>query len=203
MSGNQKKKKRKTSNFNSALPQSRKPQKLLIVDGYNVLRSGSRYQNIVAPSPDYADDFYNQAREMLINDVASFAGRDYRATVVFDAADNKFSTGAQQTIGGVRVVFSPAGCSADEIIEKLAHEARKNNMEVLVVSSDASVQETVFAGYVTRMSANEFSYNMNSYIDSKDNSAGVYRNSTSTKTTLADRISADQRDLLVKMRDNG
>ena len=158
-----------------ATSHSKRPRRLLIVDGYNVLRSGARYQNIMAPSPDYMDDYYNRAREMLINDVASFAGSEYRATVVFDAADNEFSTGAQETIGGVRVVFSPAGRSADEIIEKLAHDARSHDIEVLVVSSDASIQETVFAGRVTRMSANDFSYNMNSYSADSENVACVMR----------------------------
>ena len=47
-------------------------RKLLIVDGYNVLRSGSRYRHLrdAGPNPDYADDAFNRAREALVNDVA-------------------------------------------------------------------------------------------------------------------------------------
>ena len=89
------------------MPKQRK--KLLLVDGYNVLRSGSRYQRIAGP--DYTDDTFNTAREALINDVVNYAGRDWRAVIVFDGAKNRFSTGEAETVGGVRIVFSPAGQS--------------------------------------------------------------------------------------------
>ena len=86
---------------------ARKRNKLLIVDGYNVLRSGERYKTS-AFGPDYTDDAFNTARERLINDVVNFAGRDWRAIIVFDGAKNEFSTGETQTIGSVRIMFSPA-----------------------------------------------------------------------------------------------
>lgn len=64
-------------------------KRLLIVDGYNVLRSGSRYRWQPRADEDYTDDFFNTARERLINDVANYAGRDMGAIIVFDAADNE------------------------------------------------------------------------------------------------------------------
>ena len=134
---------------------SKQRKKLLIVDGYNVLRSGSRYQRIAGP--DYTDDAFNAAREALVNDVVNFAGRDWRAIIVFDGAKNQFSTGEAQSVGGVRIVFSPAGQSADKVIEKLAHDARERQVETLVVTSDATIQDTVFGFGVDRMSANGFS----------------------------------------------
>ena len=118
-------------------------KKILLVDGYNVLRSGSRYQEAFA-HPDYTDDAFNTARERLINDVINFAGREYKAVIVFDGGDNQFSTGEVETIGGVRIMFSPAGTSADKVIEKLAHDARVRNVETMVVTSDATIQDTVF-----------------------------------------------------------
>ena len=66
-------------------------KRLLIVDGYNVLRSGSRYRWQPRADEDYTDDFFNTARERLINDVANYAGRDMGAIIVFDAADNELS----------------------------------------------------------------------------------------------------------------
>ena len=89
------------------MPKQRK--KLLLVDGYNVLRSGSRYQRIAGP--DYTDDTFNTAREALITDVVNYAGRDWRAVIVFDGAKNRFSTGEAETVGGVRIVFSPTRSS--------------------------------------------------------------------------------------------
>lgn len=134
---------------------ARQRKKLLIVDGYNVLRSGSRYRQIAGP--DYTDDAFNRARETLINDVVNYAGREWRAIIVFDGGRNQFSTGEAETIGGVRIMFSPSGSSADKVIEKLAHDARERLVETLVVTSDATIQDTVFGGGVDRMSADGFS----------------------------------------------
>ena len=106
---------------------ARKRNKLLIVDGYNVLRSGERYKTTPF-GPDYTDDVFNTARERLINDVVNFAGRDWRAIIVFDGAKNEFSTGEVQVFGGVQIMFSPSGQSADKVIEKLAHDARERNV---------------------------------------------------------------------------
>ena len=117
-------------------------KKLLIVDGYNVLRSGSRYRN--APDEDYTDD---------------------KAVIVFDGAKNAFSDGEAETVGGVRIVFSPAGQSADKVIEKLAHDARERQVETLVVTSDATIQDTTFGFGVDRMSADGFSREVGMYYE--------------------------------------
>ena len=106
-------------------------KKLLIVDGYNVLRSGSRYRWQPRADEDYTDDFFNAARDRLINDVVNYAGRDMGAIIVFDAADNELSQGSRTKIGGVQVIFSPAGQSADKVIEKLAYDAGKRGVETM------------------------------------------------------------------------
>ena len=172
-------------------------KKLLLVDGYNVLRSGKRYQDVFA-HPDYTDDVFNTARERLINDVINFAGRDYRAIIVFDGADNEFSTGEVETIGGVRIMFSPAGTSADKVIEKLAHDARVRNVETMVVTSDATIQDTVFGFGIDRMSANGFSREVGMYYEDVrlDETPKV-----ALKRTLGDRIAPDVLEKLKAMRD--
>lgn len=171
-------------------------KKLLIVDGYNVLRSGNRYKEITAP--DYTDDTFNVARETLINDVVNFAGRDWSAIIVFDGAKNEFSTGDVETIGGVRIMFSPAGQSADKVIEKLAHDARANQVETLVVTSDATIQDTVFGGGVDRMSANDFSWEIHALHAERLTDAAP---AVVQKNTLADRLSPDARARLEALRD--
>ena len=176
---------------------ARKRNKLLIVDGYNVLRSGERYKTL-AFGPDYTDDAFNTARERLINDVVNFAGRDWRAIIVFDGAKNEFSTGETQTIGGVRIMFSPAGTSADKVIEKLAHDARVRNVETMVVTSDATIQDTVFGFGIDRMSANGFSREVGMYYED------VHLDETpkvALKRTLGDRIKPDVLEKLKAMRD--
>ena len=174
----------------------RQREKLLIVDGYNVLRSGSRYRAYT--EPDYTDDAFNAAREALINDVISYSGRDWRAVIVFDAGDNEFSDGQPQTIGGVRIVFSPAGQSADKVIEKLARDARQRQVEVMVVTSDATIQDTVFGFGVDRMSAEGFSREMRMHFEEAhaDKQPEVAR-----KNTVAERIDADTLAKLESLRD--
>ena len=178
------------------MPKDRK--RILIVDGFNVLRSGSRYKNVSLNMPDYDHDWFNRAREMLVNDVVHFAGREYRATVVFDGGGNVESTGEAQKVGGVRVVFSPAGSSADKVIEKLAFEGRENGFEVMVVTSDATIQDTVFGLGVDRMSAEGFSLEVDRYYDEVrlDEAPKV-----SHKRTVADRIDADALAKLKALRD--
>ena len=173
-------------------------RKMLLVDGYNVIRSGARYRDAFV-HPDYTDDAFNTARERLINDVVNFAGREYKAVIVFDGGDNAYSTGEVQTVGGVRIMFSPAGQSADKVIEKLAHDARVRNVETLVVTSDATIQDTVFGGGIDRMSADGFSHEVGEYYDEarRDESSKVAH-----KRTLADRISPDALAKLKAMRDS-
>ena len=170
---------------------------MLLVDGYNVIRSGARYRDAFV-HPDYTDDAFNTARERLLNDVVNFAGREYKAVIVFDGGDNAYSTGEVQTVGGVRIMFSPAGQSADKVIEKLAHDARVRNVETLVVTSDATIQDTVFGGGIDRMSADGFSHEVGEYYDEarRDESPKVAH-----KRTLADRISPDALAKLKAMRD--
>lgn len=176
---------------------ARQRRKLLIVDGYNVLRSGSRYRTIAGP--DYTDDAFNRARETLINDVVNYAGREWRAIIVFDGGKNKFSTGEGETIGGVRIMFSPAGSSADKVIEKLAHDARERMVETLVVTSDATIQDTVFGFGVDRMSANGFSHEMGIYYEDArlDDTPKIAQ-----KNTVAGRIDAETLAKLVALRDS-
>ena len=179
---------------------ARQRKKLLIVDGYNVLRSGSRYAHLrdAGPNPDYADDSFNRAREALINDVVAYAGRDFDAVVVFDGAGNQFSDGSCERIGGVRVMFSASGSSADKVIEKISRQARDRGFETMVVSSDATIQNTVFGLGVDRMSANGFSHavDVNDQEYQLDLSPKV-----AIKNTLGERLSEDVRAKLIAIRD--
>lgn len=176
-----------------------KREKVLIVDGFNVLRSGSRYKNVSLDMPDYEHDWLNRAREMLIDDVVHFAGRDWDATIVFDGGGNVESIGEQQTIGGVKVMFSPAGTSADSVIEKLAHQARDHGREVFVVTSDATVQDTVFGSGVDRMSAEGFSIELDRY---RHDAALDETIQVAQKRTVAGRIDPETLEKLKALRDS-
>lgn len=159
-------------------------RRVLIVDGYNVIRNNARYAALGADYEGGAG--WNKAREALINDAAYFAQGDYeRCTVVFDGAGNPSSSGEVTKEAGIQVVFSASGTSADSVIEKLAHDARAKGLEVVVVSSDFTIQSTVFGGGVTRMSSATFG--LGSERAEEDWREDAVRPSN-VKNTLAERI---------------
>lgn len=177
---------------------AKKRNKLLIVDGYNAIRSGSRYHNIQLP--DFTDDYFNVARQRLLNDVIDYAGRGMEAIIVYDAADRKGDASKTETVGGVRIMFSAMGQTADNLIEKLAHDARERGVETMVVTSDATIQDTVFGGGVDRMSAEGFCQELGSMADDrKEADAAV----ASHRNTVADRIPPNVLAKLKRLRDEG
>ena len=160
---------------------------ILIIDGYNVIRNNNRYAGL---GLDYESGRgWNKAREALINDAAHFAQDSYeRCVVVFDGGGNPESSGQPAIEAGIEVIFSPTGVSADAVIERLAHDAREQGLEAVVVSSDFAIQSTVYGGGVTRMSAAAFAS------DSETLEQDWKRNSKTTphpKNTVADRIAPD------------
>ncbi len=171
-------------------------KKLLIVDGYNAIRSGSRYQKIVLP--DFTDDYYNVCRERLLNDVIDFAGRRMEAIIVYDAAERLGQVSQTEVVGGVTIMFSPKGQSADHVIEKLAHDARERGVETLVVTSDATIQDTVFGAGIGRMSAEGFCQELSSLEDVRRDKETVH---TTRKNTIAERIDAATLEQLRRLRD--
>lgn len=163
----------------------------MLVDGYNVIRAGHRYEHLSQRTPDHSQDAFNAAREALLSDVANFAGREYAATVVFDGAGNPGSEGMRQSFGAIEYLFSPHGVTADTVIEELATKAAKEGKEVLVVSSDANLQWTVFGRRSVRMSAAGFSEEIEALHKSLEELSAAGASSPSAakvKTTLGERI---------------
>lgn len=165
-----------------------KISKIMLVDGYNVIRSGFLYQHLAEQTPDHSQDAFNAAREALLSDVAGFAGRDCKATVVFDGAGNPGSTGERQVFGPLEYLFSPRGVTADTVIEGLANKAAKEGLEVLVVSSDANLQWTIFGHKSVRMSAAGFCEEIQALRHSLDTSDLSDTGASTIKNTLGERI---------------
>jgi len=124
-------------------------RKVLLVDGYNVIR-------LTPPYRELADADLDSARVALISDVAAFACGEWDATIVFDGGNNKLSTGEPHNTSGITVVFSRFGTEADAVVESLARAARERGEHVEVVTSDAQTQWAVFGRGVARRSSSEF-----------------------------------------------
>lgn len=134
------------------------PRELLVVDGYNVIYKSERYLGRMDETAE--GDPFEQARELLIADVAAYAKRRYRPVIVFDAAGNVSPERPDLSKAGVRLVFSRAGESADEVIERLVTEARLAPRAVTVVTSDNTIRATVGGIPVTRVSSDVLVANM-------------------------------------------
>lgn len=165
---------------------------VLLVDGYNVIGASPIYSHLREVDMD-------AARAALISDVAAFAQRTWRATVVFDGAGNPASEGRPDRVAGIDVVFSPAGVEADAVIESLARAAREREDTVLVVTSDAATQWTVMGGGVERMSSAAFSEELGAARESWEAS----NPSGPRKATLGERIDPAVADRLSRWAREG
>ncbi len=108
----------------------------LIVDGYNVLRSNGRTASL------RGSDFQAE-RERFIENLGRYRGqRRDKVTVVFDGfnADTDFPAVKRQ--GGVEVIYSRRGQTADEVIKQMV-EQDPNPRDIMVVSSDREISDFV------------------------------------------------------------
>lgn len=104
------------------------PAAHLIVDGYNVSKTG------------YPELTLAQQRDRLVRSLAALAARtSAEVTVVFDGAAVAVPAGPTR---GVRVLFSPPGVIADDVIRDLA-AAEPAGRVLVVVSSDREVADRV------------------------------------------------------------
>ena len=93
------------------------------------------------------------ARERLIDELGAFqAYTGERMIVVFDGYKRTDNPGSVSGRGMFQVIYTATGETADERIEKLAHELR-NSCELIVASSDGLVQNSVFSQGAQRISA--------------------------------------------------
>jgi predicted RNA-binding protein with PIN domain len=165
--------------------------KQLIIDGYNLMFQAEPYLSLARAHE------WDQARDALISDVASFALPQFQATVVFDGARNFEETREETQQLGVKILFSPIDTTADAVIERLVRRARKKGESVEVVSSDALVQWSTLGEGVIRRSAAEFAENLNFGYSEWER----HRDEPVKRSTLESRITPAAAELLHRIRD--
>ena len=183
---------------------------LLVVDGYNVIGATPRYTSLIdehagagaladvaSLSRDpYGHDPFESARMTLMSDVATYAQGRYDAVVVFDAAGNLSQTRPEFAPGGVRMVFSAAGESADTVIERHVVRAREQGREVLLVTSDNAIRATVGGIPVTTISSQLLAHDL----QTTNEEVAVERDDRShMRMTVEDRLSPESKDKLWKL----
>lgn len=110
----------------------------LIVDGYNVVHAWTSLKRLVDTASLEA------AREKLVERLAvlgMITGEN--VTVVFDAHHSTAASNSEDTVDGVRVVFTRRGRSADHAIERIAYEASNVGDIITVATSDRFQRDLV------------------------------------------------------------
>ncbi len=106
----------------------------ILVDGYNVIKRDVSFQTLSSKS-------LANARQLLINQLASrYRHTPHQVIVVFDG-----DTMSEQTTQDrrVRIIYSRAGETADNVIARLAASSRAAGREVELYSDDSEVRQAV------------------------------------------------------------
>ena len=120
-----------------------------MIDGYNVVNNWREFKAVREESLEHA-------REMLITAAAEYAAfKGQEAIIVFDALEVQ-SLSREEIRGGVRIIFSSEGETADSWIERRAYELAKEGNKVFVVTSDYAEQIAILGVGAYRISAREF-----------------------------------------------
>jgi len=130
----------------------------LIVDGYNVIYAWAELAEI-------AKESLSAARERLIDVLSNYAGfRGCDLVLVFDGYRVPGNAGEKSESGGIRIVYTKEGESADAYIEKLTREIGRSE-HVRVATSDGLIQLTCLRTGVMRMSSRELEYEVRTALE--------------------------------------
>lgn len=132
-----------------AVPYAKAAEKLLIIDGYNLIFGWDKLKSL-------ADTDLGLARERLCDRLRSYAAfRDCEPIVVFDGYKVSGNEGEKEQSGKLRLVYTKENETADMYIEKLANDIGKN-LSVRVVTNDSLIRLSALRSGVLRMSVTEF-----------------------------------------------
>ena len=110
----------------------------LIVDGYNVIHAWPSLKRLLSTAS------LEDARDELVRRVAVLGMiTGDSVTVVFDAHHSMSLANSEETVEGVRVIFTRKGHSADHAIERLAYEASNAGEVITVATSDRFQRDLV------------------------------------------------------------
>ena len=127
-----------------------KPEKeYLLVDGYNIIFAWDELRNL-------AQGDVKAARDSLMDRLSNYAGFTKKNVIcVFDAYKVPGGTEQIYRYHNIDVIFTREAETADQYIEKAAHELTKQ-YQVTVATSDAIEQIIIYGAGAVRLSARNF-----------------------------------------------
>ena len=180
-----------------------KRQRIVVIDGYNVLRNSERYAHFVGAAPNFEDwtsEVWNAAREALLNDVLKTLDKNSQAIIVYDAAKRQGASVElpSQKMKNVQVIFTDPGESADARIQKLVYASRQKGLEVQVVTSDLGIQDATMNKGVVRTSSREFVNNVAENVNAETGTSA----SKPMRTKIEDAVDPETAAKLRHLRDS-
>jgi predicted RNA-binding protein with PIN domain len=156
----------------------------LILDGYNLIGALDRYR-------EPAGYGFENAREQLVNDALKASGWTGRSIfVVFDAHGSPDPENTRSLAGGaVRVVYSGARESADDVIERLAGRLEG---DLTVYTADFALQRTALARGARRATPGEFDDLLDELPELTSRPSTPYRSKISDHLTTDARMSLER-----------
>jgi predicted RNA-binding protein with PIN domain len=104
----------------------------ILIDGYNLIRQSGAFRRFDRLSLE-------AGRNALMQSLAAYKKQTgHRVTVVFDAREGGFLTEERDRYGGISVLYSRKGETADDLIKRMI-EGRKE--EFVVVTSDRAIAD--------------------------------------------------------------
>jgi uncharacterized protein len=104
----------------------------ILIDGYNLIRQSSAFRRFDRLSLE-------MGRNALVQSLVAYKKQTgHKVTVVFDAWEGGFLTEERDRHGGINLLYSRKGETADDLIKRMI-EARKE--EIAVVTSDRAIAD--------------------------------------------------------------
>ena len=169
-------------------------EKLLIVDGYNVLGAWPELSK-GRPLADARDELIRR-----LHDYAGYSGQ--KIILVFDAWQSERLARTEEQLGSLSVVFTQKGEMADHYIERLCDEHSKRvdmgRLELRVATSDGVEQTIVMGRGAVRLSSRELIREISQH----RNEGAAYAKPAfkSARSTILERVPEDVRRQLEKLR---
>jgi predicted RNA-binding protein with PIN domain len=108
----------------------------ILVDGYSLLHN---WPELAAGAPRHSE----LARDALVDLLTAYQDAcGTPVTIFFDGNRGRYAKPKNQSVGTVEVLFSRAGQTADDLIERAAHRFQAYG-EVLVVTDDHAERDLV------------------------------------------------------------
>ena len=132
----------------------------ILVDGYSLLH---HWKELAPGKPRHSD----VAREELVHQLTRYSDASGTpVTIVFDGAGPTRES-ALPSNPEVEVIYTRAGQSADQLIERVAHRMKPYG-EVLVVTDDVAERDTVEAAGALISSCSNFIHSLESAVAEMD-----------------------------------